>query len=130
MSKASNSKKPSASSTSNLRKGGGRTQRRAILTEQHAFCSAYVRIGSATGTAVYAGYHPASGHRMLENSTIKTQIEKLQGQAERREEQLAEKTFVLMNNSGCRPTGSSKQVFRQATKCSDMWPRSSQMHPD
>ena len=41
-----------------------------ILTEQqHAFCSAYLRNGSATGAAVYAGYHPASGYRLLENFT-------------------------------------------------------------
>jgi hypothetical protein len=96
MSKATNNKESSASRTSNLRKGGGRTRRRAILTEQQlAFCSAYLRIGSATGAAVYSGYHPASGYRVLENSAIQAQIQKLQEQAERREEQLAEKTFAI-----------------------------------
>ncbi len=96
MSKASNGKESSASSTSNLRKGGGRTGRRAILTEQQlAFCSAYVRIGSATGAAVYAGYHPASGYRLLENPAIQGQIQKLKEVAEWREEQLAEKAFLI-----------------------------------
>jgi hypothetical protein len=67
-----------------------------ILTEQqHAFCSAYLRNGSATGAAVYAGYHPASGYRLLENPSIKAQIQKLHENAERREEQLAEKTFAI-----------------------------------
>jgi len=85
-----------APSTANLRKGGGRPHRRQVLTEQqHAFCSAYVRIGSACGAAVYAGYHPASGYRLLENPSIKTQIQKLQQQAERREEQFAEKKFAI-----------------------------------
>ena len=60
-----------------------------------AFCSAYVRIGSATGAAVYAGYHPASGYRLLENLAVMGQIQKLQEMAERREEQLAEKTFLI-----------------------------------
>ncbi len=97
MNKETNRKGPTASNGANLlRKGGGRASRRVILTEQQlAFCSAYVRIGSATGAAVYAGYHPASGYRLLENPTIKVQIQKLQGQAELREEQLAENTFAI-----------------------------------
>ena len=96
MTKESNGKESCASNTSSLRKGGGRTRRRAILIEQQlAFCSAYVRIGSATGAAVYAGYHPASGYRLLENPAIKGQIQKLKEVAERREEQLAEKAFFI-----------------------------------
>jgi len=67
-----------------------------VLTEQQlAFCSAYVRIGSATGAAVYAGYHPASGYRLLENPAIQGQIQKLKEVAEWREEQLAEKAFLI-----------------------------------
>ena len=96
MSKETNCKGPTASNGANLRKGGGRPGRRMILTEQqHAFCSAYLRIGSATGAAVYAGYHPGSGYRLLENPAIKGQIQKLQELAERREEHLAEKTFLI-----------------------------------
>jgi hypothetical protein len=96
MSKENNRKDLSISNHANLRKGGGRASRRAILTEQqHAFCSAYLRNGSATGAAVYAGYHPASGYRLLENPSIKAQIQKLHENAERREEQLAEGTFAI-----------------------------------
>src|SRR5258706_6553389 len=96
MNKETNRKGPTASNGATLRKGGGRASRRAILTEQQlAFCPAYVRIGSATGAAVYAGYHPASGYRLLENPAIKVQIKKLQGQAELREEQLAENSFAI-----------------------------------
>ena len=96
MSKQSNRKRPLEPNAANLRKGGGRLSRRTLLTEQqHAFCSAYLRIGSASGAAVYAGYHPGSGYRLAENPPIKAQIQKLQEQAERREEQLAEKKFLI-----------------------------------
>src|SRR5437899_3234060 len=86
----------SKESNRKLRKGGGRPSRRMILTEQqHAFCSAYIRIGSASGAAVYAGYHPGSGYRLVEIPAIKAQIQKLREQAERREEQLAEEKFAI-----------------------------------
>jgi hypothetical protein len=96
MSKETNRKGPTASNGANLRKGGRRPGRRQVLTEQQlAFCSAYVRIGSASGAAIYAGYHPASGYRLLENPSIKDQIQRLHENAERREEQLAEGTFAI-----------------------------------
>jgi hypothetical protein len=44
---------------------------------------------------VYAAYHPGSGYRLVENPAIKAQIQKLQEKAERREEQIAEKKFVI-----------------------------------
>ncbi len=85
-----------APSTGNLRKGGGHRGRRQVLTvQQHAFCSAYIRLGSASGAARYAAHHPGSGYRLLENPSIQAQIRKLQQQAERREERLAERTFAI-----------------------------------